>query len=136
MRSWLHRYLPGSWPLYVGIGGGVTALLGATITENQLLLVTATTCFGIVTLVLKALLASPERESDAYKRGRADEAARCEEDIAEMKAKHDADIARLTARQAEADAKVARIHDALLRFVMVGDLTPSQRADIASLLDL
>lgn len=101
----------------------MSAWLAAAVTEAQLLLAGLASGVAIIGVVIRALVNSPERESDAYRRGVADEASRCAEDIGELRAEY-----------VKVEQRMSRLHDALLRFLVASDLTPTLRAEIAAAL--
>ena len=97
--------------------------LAVEITEAQLLITGLLSGGGVVGLVVKWLISSPERESAAYKAGVADESSRCEEEIKELKA-----------QMATQKKETEKLRNGLLRLAVAADLTPKQRSDIANAL--
>lgn len=78
---------------------------------------------GVIALVVKFLISSPERETSAYKQGGKDEYARNEEEIKDLKQ-----------RNAELYTEISGLRTALLRLAVATDLTPSQKKEIANIL--
>ena len=78
---------------------------------------------GVVALVVKFLIASPERETKAYKQGGLDEKNRSEEEIKQLKL-------QIITQYAE----IASLRVGLLRLAIATELTPEQRKEIADIL--
>lgn len=102
----------------------------ANLTEGQLLVAGMLSGGGVVGLIVRWLVNSPEREALAYRRGVSDESARCAEDIADLRAQ----LAATNARLAEQQADNALLRAGLLRLAMMADLTPAQRAELGAVL--
>lgn len=103
----------------------ILSLLSIEITEAQLLISGLASGAALVGAIFKWVIASPERESIAYRAGVADEGKRCEEDKAELKE-------QLGIQQQQ----VEKLRDALLKLAIAADLTMKQRREIAEALGL
>lgn len=91
------------------------------ITEAQLLITGLLSGGGVIGLVVKWLVSSPERESAAYKAGVADESVRCAEDVKELRTKI-----------VDQEREIVKLRNGLLRLAVAADLSPQQRTDIAN----
>lgn len=91
-------------------------MIAVQLTENQLIVAGLASGIGFVGGVLKLMWSAPERESEAYQRGIADESARREEKEDEMR------------------AELQQLRVGLLRVALAADLTPKARAEIAQTL--
>lgn len=98
-------------------------VIAAEITQTQLLIAGLLSGTGVVGLIVRWLVSSPEREAAAYKAGVADEATRCAEDIRDLR-KH----------ALEQAGEIKKLRDGLLRLAVASDLTPAQRREIAEAL--
>lgn len=78
---------------------------------------------GVIALVVKFLIASPERETSAYKQGGKDEHARNEEELKFFKERNE-----------ELYEEISGLRTALLRLAVATELTPAQRKEIANIL--
>lgn len=101
----------------------MTALTAASITEAQLLITGLVSGGGVIGLIVKWLISSPERESAAYKAGVADEAVRCAEDVRQLRE-----------HSLKQDEEIIKLRNGLLRLAVAADLTPQQRVEIANAL--
>jgi hypothetical protein len=78
---------------------------------------------GVIALVVKFLIASPERETSAYKQGGADEHARNEDEIKELKQ-----------RNTELYKEISELRTGMLRLAVATELSASQKKEIANIL--
>ena len=101
----------------------MTAFMAVEITEAQLLITGLLSGGGVIGLVVKWLVSSPERESAAYKAGVADEQERCAEAIKEIREESDVQKAELI-----------KLRNGILHLALAADLTAKQRTDLAKTL--
>lgn len=78
---------------------------------------------GLIALVVKFLIASPERETSAYKQGAADEHTRYGEEVKELKA-----------RVVKLEEENAKLRNGLVRLAVATTLSARQKQEIAEIL--
>jgi hypothetical protein len=101
----------------------VFSFIASEFTEAQLLIAGLVSGGGVIGLVVKWLVSSPEREAAAYKQGVLDEQARSQEDVRILRA-HAIDQAH----------EITLLRNGLLRLAIASDLTLAQRSEIAQAL--
>lgn len=98
-------------------------MFGMNVTDAQLIIGGLLSGGGVVAIVVKWLVTSPEREAAAYQRGLKDESSRCAEDIAALRAV-----------VLDQQSEISKLRTGLLRLAVASDLTRDQRAEIADAL--
>lgn len=98
-------------------------ILSVEITEAQLLISGLVSGITIVGVIVKWIVASPEREAKAYQEGIAAEQTRSKEDVDQLRQEAQ-----------ENKQEIAKLRNALLRLAVASDLTVVQRHDIAEVL--
>lgn len=78
---------------------------------------------GVIALVVKFIIASPERETTAYKQGGSDEHSRSEDEIKELKS-----------RCFDQEKEIISLRNGMLRLAVATDLTSAQKREIANIL--
>lgn len=121
-----HNWFNVSPNIYLAKGDEVNLLLvvmAEELSPVQLLVAGLVSGSGILALIVKYLLAAPERETSTYKQGMSDEHTHSVDEISGLKT-----------RIKELEKEVVTLRNGMLRLAIATDLTAAQKREIANIL--